>query len=110
MTRGIGIPSEQVEAIFESFRQADTSTTRVFGGTGLGLTISRRLIQMMGGHIWVESTLGKGSCFHFTARFAESTSPAPLQPITIAPSVLMGVRVLIVEDNHTSRHILEGIL
>ena len=92
---GIGIPSDKLEAIFESFSQADTSTTRVFGGTGLGLTISRRLIQLMGGRIWVESTLGEGSCFHFTARFAKLTSPAP---------------ALIVEDNRSNRRILEGIL
>jgi CheY-like chemotaxis protein len=99
-----------LEAIFESFSQADTSTTREFGGTGLGLTISRCLVQMMGGRIWVESVLGKGSCFHFTARFAASTSPAPLQQITNPPSVLVGASALIIDDNRTNRRILEGTL
>jgi two-component system sensor histidine kinase/response regulator len=107
---GIGIPSDKLEAIFESFSQADTSTTRKFGGTGLGLTISRSFIRLMGGRIWVESILGKGSCFHFTARFGESTSPASLRPITISPFVLVGARALIVDDNSTNRRVLEGIL
>ena len=107
---GIGISSDKLEAIFESFSQADTSTTRVFGGTGLGLTISRCLIQMMGGRIWVESIFGKGSCFHFTARFAEATSPAPQRTIAIPSSALVGARALIVDDNRSNRRILEGIL
>jgi len=107
---GIGIPSDKLESIFESFNQADTSTTRNYGGTGLGLTISRRLVLMMGGRMWVESVLGKGSCFHFTVRFAESTSQALLQSITIASPVLVGARALIVDDNGTNRRILEGIL
>jgi two-component system, sensor histidine kinase and response regulator len=63
---GVGIPTDKVDLIFEPFRQADSSTTRKFGGTGLGLTISSRLVNMMGGHLWVESVLGKGSLFHFT--------------------------------------------
>ncbi|WP_174239972.1 MHYT domain-containing protein [Acidobacterium sp. S8] len=107
---GIGIPSDKLEAIFESFSQADTSTTRIFGGTGLGLTISRCLVQIMGGRIWVESIFGKWSCFHFTVRFAESTAPDPLRSIPIAPSVLVGARALIVDDNRTNRRILEGVL
>ena len=107
---GIGIPSDKLETIFESFSQADTSTTREFGGTGLGLTISRCLVQMMEGRIWVESLLGRGSCFHFTARFAESHSPIATKHVTIAPSILAGAKVLIVDDNRTNRRILEGIL
>jgi two-component system sensor histidine kinase/response regulator len=107
---GIGIASDKLESIFESFTQADTSTTREFGGTGLGLTISRCLVHMMGGRIWVESLLDRGSCFHFTARFAESPSPSTARPITIAPSILVGARALIVDDNRTNRRILEGIL
>ena len=107
---GIGIPADKLESIFESFSQADTSTTREFGGTGLGLTISRYLVQMMGGRIWVESLLGRGSCFHFTARFAESSAPGAAKPLSSAHSVLLGAKALIVDDNRTNRRILEGIL
>jgi signal transduction histidine kinase len=83
---GIGIPLEKQKEIFSSFTQADNSTTRKFGGTGLGLTISRQLTEMLGGRIWVESELDKGSAFHFTARLrvvAEKTEPAE---VTYAPS------------------------
>jgi two-component system sensor histidine kinase/response regulator len=107
---GIGISADKLEKIFESFSQADTSTTREFGGTGLGLTISRRLVEMMNGRIWVESTPGKGSCFHFTAKLGEpKTMPALAQP-QVASSILVGVRVLIVDDNRTNRRILEGLV
>jgi len=107
---GIGIPKEKQESIFEPFTQADASTTRKFGGTGLGLTISSRLVQMMGGKIWVESGSDQGSAFHFTARLrvAQANSIA-IEAIT--PTVnLRGVRVLVVDDNRTNRRILEGML
>src|SRR5581483_9337733 len=77
---GIGIPKEKQQKIFEAFTQADNSSTRRFGGTGLGLTISSQLVQMMGGRVWLESEPGKGSIFHFIARFVK-VRPAPQQPI-----------------------------
>ena len=107
---GVGIPAEKLESIFESFSQADTSTTREFGGTGLGLTISRRLVDMMDGRIWAESTIGNGSSFHFTARFAHATTSSASKPVAAAPTNVAGVRVLIVDDNRTNRRILEGLV
>ena len=107
---GIGIAPHKLESVFESFSQADTSTTREFGGTGLGLTISRRLVEMMGGRLWAESTMGKGSCFHFTLKFNHAKTPsAARQTPPISPTVA-GVRVLIVDDNRTNRRILEGLV
>jgi signal transduction histidine kinase/CheY-like chemotaxis protein len=108
---GIGIAPEKLESIFESFSQADASTTREFGGTGLGLTISRRLVRMMGGRVWVESTQGKGSCFHFTARHVPASClPVSTNSAAAPPSILVGVKVLIVDDNRTNRRILEGLV
>jgi signal transduction histidine kinase/CheY-like chemotaxis protein/HAMP domain-containing protein len=107
---GIGIPKNKQEAIFAPFSQADTSTTRKYGGTGLGLTISTRLVEMMGGQIWVESEEGKGSQFHFSTRMKTSE----LREIKVAaiapPEILRGVKVLLVDDNRTNRRILEGML
>jgi PAS domain S-box-containing protein len=106
---GIGIPPEKQKLIFQPFAQADTSTTRKYGGTGLGLTISKRLVGLMDGNMWVESEIGRGTQFHFTARF--KTSQKPIEVGTIAsPETLQGVKVLIVDDNRTNRRILEGML
>jgi two-component system sensor histidine kinase/response regulator len=105
---GIGIPSDKQKLIFEPFSQADTSTTRRYGGTGLGLTISLRFVEMMGGRIWVESEVGHGTQFHFTVRFESSRET--FQDETVAPEVLRGVKVLVVDDNRTNRRILEGML
>jgi signal transduction histidine kinase/DNA-binding response OmpR family regulator len=105
---GMGIPRERQSAIFEAFEQSDTSSTRRHGGTGLGLTISARLIEMMRGRIWVESEVGKGSKFHFTVtvRAAEPGTIAVHQP----DAVLEGMRVLVVDDNPTTAQIIEEIL
>jgi CheY-like chemotaxis protein len=107
---GIGIPEDKRESIFDPFSQADTSTTRKYGGTGLGLTISTRLVEMMGGKIWVESELGRGSQFHFTVRLAAADAKE-IRLGTIAPAELLrGVKVLVVDDNRTNCRILEGML
>ena len=105
---GIGIPVEKQAHIFEAFAQVDDSTTRRFGGTGLGLTICRQLVQMMGGRIWVVSTPGQGSAFHFTASFGVSGPARSRESLEMAR--LEGTRVLVVDDNLTNRRILEGLL
>jgi two-component system, sensor histidine kinase and response regulator len=108
---GIGIAPDKLESVFESFSQADTSTTRLYGGTGLGLTISRRLVEMMGGSIHAESELGKGSEFHFTVQLKRGKEHAPAAELGHGTGkVLEGVSVLVVDDNRTNRRILEGIL
>jgi len=107
---GVGIPPEKLKMIFEPFTQADTSTTRKYGGTGLGLTISTRLVEMMGGTIWVESEVDRGTHFHFTTR-VEVADSKPIEVGAIAPpELLCNVRVLVVDDNRTNRRILEGML
>jgi signal transduction histidine kinase/CheY-like chemotaxis protein len=107
---GIGIPLEKQKMIFDPFSQADTSTTRKYGGTGLGLTISTRLLGKMGGKIWLESELGKGSRFHFTLPVAVVDSRTIELGTVAPPEILLGVRVLVVDDNRTNRRILEGML
>jgi signal transduction histidine kinase/CheY-like chemotaxis protein len=107
---GIGIPPEKQKMIFEPFTQADTSTTRKYGGTGLGLTISKRLVAMMGGTLWVDSTVGHGTQFHFTVRVGVADAH-PIEVGTIAPpELLRHVKVLVVDDNRTNRRILEVML
>ena len=102
---GIGIPPDQQETIFRAFEQEDTSTTRKYGGTGLGLTIAARLVALMGGTITVDSEPGRGSTFAFTARFGRQ--PHPPEPVPAPPPVsLHNLPVLVVDDNATNRHIL----
>ena len=96
--------------IFDSFNQADASTTRHYGGTGLGLTISRRLVQMMGGRLWVESELGAGSRFHFTVRLITETDSAAVAESLGSPAILQGVKVLIVDDSGANRLILYNMV
>jgi len=105
---GIGMSDEQIDKLFQAFTQADTSTTRKYGGTGLGLVICKRLVEMMGGKIWVESEVGRGSSFFFTATFGRSGQMEKrlLEP----PSDLRGMKVLVVDDNVSSRIALKGML
>jgi signal transduction histidine kinase/DNA-binding response OmpR family regulator len=107
---GIGIAPGKQDLVFDAFSQADISTTRRFGGTGLGLPISKRLAEMMGGRIWLESEPGCGSTFHFTAKFG--LAPVFPQP-ELAPDVAFGPdlrRVLIVDDNSTNQRLLSSML
>jgi PAS domain S-box-containing protein len=105
---GIGLSEEQMGRLFQAFSQADMSTTRKYGGTGLGLTICRRLVEMMGGTLWVESEPGKGSEFFFTATFGLARKVVRKR---MEPSLdLRGMRVLVVEDNASSREILQTLL
>ena len=106
---GIGIPPEKQKLIFEPFSQADATTTRKYGGTGLGLTISMRLVEMMGGKIWVESEPGHGAQFHFTLRLGAAEAKAA-HGAGVSPEIVRGVEVLVVDDNRTNRRILTGML
>ncbi|MGC4061832.1 MAG: response regulator [Aquabacterium sp.] len=101
---GIGMNPEQIERLFQPFTQADSSNTRQYGGTGLGLTISRQLVEMMNGRIWVNSQVGKGSTFHFTARFGLQAQPHSRR--ALLANELQGKRVLLVDDNPTAREVL----
>jgi protein-histidine pros-kinase len=101
---GIGVPPDKQQAIFQAFSQADVSTTRRFGGTGLGLAISARLVQLMDGKIWLDSTPGVGSVFSFTGRFGVDASAAT----QAAPTRFGGRRALVIEDNESvGRHLVE---
>jgi PAS domain S-box-containing protein len=106
---GVGIAPEKFEMIFDSFNQVDASTTRQFGGTGLGLTISRYLVHLMGGRVWVESELGAGSRFHFTVRLITETSNTAVTE-SLSAVILQGVKVLIVDDNSANRLILHKMV
>jgi CheY-like chemotaxis protein/HPt (histidine-containing phosphotransfer) domain-containing protein len=106
---GIGIPKDKQQRIFEAFTQADGSTTRNYGGTGLGLAISSQLVQLMGGRIWVESVVGRGSTFHFLVRFGLPQAPAGGSPAAL-PLTLRDLPVLVVDDNATNRRILHDVL
>jgi CheY-like chemotaxis protein/HPt (histidine-containing phosphotransfer) domain-containing protein len=106
---GIGIATEKSRLIFDAFAQADATTTRRFGGTGLGLAISRRLVERMGGRIWVDSEPGRGSTFHFTLALERAKVPVPRR--VAAPSrSLQGLPVLAADDNATNRRLLEATL
>jgi signal transduction histidine kinase/DNA-binding response OmpR family regulator/HPt (histidine-containing phosphotransfer) domain-containing protein len=106
---GIGIPPEKQQVIFQPFEQADNSRSRKYGGTGLGLAIVSRLAGMMGGRVWVESDAGRGSTFHFTARFGLGHGAAA-GPGRAAPTRLRDLPVLVVDDNATNRRILDEVL
>jgi signal transduction histidine kinase/DNA-binding response OmpR family regulator/HPt (histidine-containing phosphotransfer) domain-containing protein len=106
---GLGVPRDRLDRLFQSFSQIDTSTTRKYGGTGLGLAISRRLVELMGGRIWVESegVPGKGSAFHFTITADVVHDVAAVRPhLRGVQPQLAGKRILIVDDNDTNRRIL----
>jgi signal transduction histidine kinase/CheY-like chemotaxis protein len=106
---GIGIAKEKQETIFEPFTQADGSTTRLYGGTGLGLGIATQLVKLMGGKIWVESKLGCSSTFHFTGHFG-IVEPKQRELSSADPELLRDRSVLIVDDNRTNRIILAEML
>jgi two-component system sensor histidine kinase/response regulator len=106
---GVGIPLEKQQVVFEAFTQTDSSTTRKYGGTGLGLAISSRLVNRLGGKIWVESQPGRGSTFHFTAPFQlQKLSSRKYAPL--AAEALRGIHVLVVDDNAANRRILQEML
>ena len=106
---GVGVPADKRQKIFEPFSQADGSMTRKYGGTGLGLTICTKLVGMMNGRIWVESELGKGSTFHFTASLGIQDKPST-ESVPVQLEQLRDLHALIVDDNFTNRRVLHGML
>jgi PAS domain S-box-containing protein len=106
---GVGIPANKQNKVFEPFSQVDGSMARKYGGTGLGLTICARLVEKMGGRIWVESQPGKGSTFRFTARLGVPKTSSS-RPIRLPPEQLRDLSVLVVDDNSTNRRVLHGLL
>jgi signal transduction histidine kinase/DNA-binding response OmpR family regulator len=114
---GIGIPPDKVNQVFESFTQADSSTTRKYGGTGLGLTVSKQLVELMGGRIWVESQPGAGSTFFFTAKLGVqedqsdrgSAQRLPASPVQLEP-LLSGMRILLADDSEDNRFLILSYL
>ena len=110
---GIGIPAERQQAIFKPFIQADDSTMRKYGGTGLGLTISASLAAAMGGRVWLESEVGTGSTFHFTVRFSvqkEAPAPVPGVPPPSLREGREGLRILLAEDNRVNQMVAARLL
>jgi PAS domain S-box-containing protein len=105
---GIGISKDKLEVVFEPFTQADSSTTRRYGGTGLGLTISRRLVELMGGRIWAESAVGQGSTFFCTATFPLQSTPQPAKEADELD--LAGMKTLVADDHAANRIILQEAL
>jgi signal transduction histidine kinase/CheY-like chemotaxis protein/HPt (histidine-containing phosphotransfer) domain-containing protein len=114
---GIGIPEEKLSLVFESFTQADSSTTRNYGGTGLGLTISRQLVELMGGRIWVESQVGRGSTFFFTVKLGVDENPSARtlpEPAQLSTADLerktSGLRILLADDSEDNRFLILSYL
>ncbi len=107
---GVGVPKEKHDLIFGAFSQADSSSSRKYGGTGLGLTICSRLVGMMGGKIWLESEVGRGSTFHFSAKFGLAPAMQRSSKEVAGHAWLEGIAVLVVDDNSTNRRILEHTL
>ena len=107
---GIGIPADKLDRIFESFTQADDSTAARYGGTGLGLSISKKFIELMHGRIWVESIVGEGSTFSFTARFGISTQPVATEPSPDQHQQLQPCHILLADDSDDNRFLIRAYL